>query len=130
MGDLPNEAAPFQVSLHAIAAPLSVCENRMPQWPSDDAIPAATHATPVPGFASWGPQVRGANAWSYHPRIEPSAPVAAAADPCERLIATPRGAVLVMLPEVATAEDLLAALQAAHTQVQREMLARRTQRAA
>lgn len=102
----------------------------MLHWPSDDANPATTHATPVPGFVAWGPQVRGANVWSFRRGAEPAAPPAAAADARERMINTPRGAVLVMLTEPATAEELLVALQAAHTQLQREILARRANRAA
>jgi hypothetical protein len=88
-------------------------------------------ATPS-GARGWGPGSSQSKNWccGSSPDAASPPPRSVAAAEAKRLIATPRGAVLVMLPEHATNDDILALLQDAHTRIQREMIARRPQQVA
>lgn len=88
-------------------------------------------ATPA-GARGWGPGATQSKTWCCGPSPDTASPPprSVAAGETRRLIATKRGAVLVMLPENSTNDEVLALLQDAHTRIQREMLARRSRQIA
>jgi hypothetical protein len=71
----------------------------------------------------------GANGWAHRPQAAEPLPAPLAKDERQQLIVTRLGAVLVMLMDEAAGPDVLAALEAAHTEVQRKLLAQRRRRA-
>jgi hypothetical protein len=89
----------------------------MPNSPADP----PRELVPLAGFQGWGPGTPGANGWTHRPNVPPTAP-SLERDERQQLIQTARGAVLVMLTNEATPQEILAALEAAHIQVQRQAL--------
>jgi hypothetical protein len=88
-------------------------------------------ATPA-GARSWGPGSTQSKTWACGISSDAASPPpkSAAATEMKKLVATKHGAVLVMLPDGADHDDILAALQDAHTRIQREIHANRTKRIA
>ncbi|MEX2188550.1 MAG: hypothetical protein WD875_17205 [Pirellulales bacterium] len=88
-------------------------------------------ATPA-GARSWGPDIAATKTWACGLSSDAASPPPkhVVANETRRLIATQSGAVLVMLDEDATSDDILALLQDAHTRIQREIHARRARHVA
>ncbi|RIK75557.1 MAG: hypothetical protein DCC68_21000 [Planctomycetota bacterium] len=88
-------------------------------------------ATPA-GARGWGPGIWPTRTWACGPSPDAASPPPKSVRAAEtrRLVATRHGAVLVLLPEGADHDDILAALQDAHTRIQREIHADRQRRAA
>ncbi len=80
------------------------------------------------GARSWGPGIAPSKTWACGLSTDAASPPPkhVVANETRRMIATDRGAVLVMLDEHATSDDILALLQDAHTRIQREIHARRS----
>lgn len=84
------------------------------------------------GARRWGPGIAATKSWAGGLSADAASPPPrhVAANETRRLVATRSGAVLVMLGQDATDDEILAALQDAHTRVQREIHARRAKRVA